>query len=177
MDTGLDTGDKLLVERTVIAPDETTGSLQDKLADLGGRLAVEAVKLAQDGGLKPVHQPETGVTYARKIDKSEAAIDWSRPALEIERRVRAFDPAPGASSVVNGESLKVWRCQLVPASSGDAQPGTVLQVDPAGVVVASGEGALRVTQLQRPGGKRLPTAEFLRGFAIAAGMVFERPAT
>ncbi len=168
MDAGLDTGDMLLVERVPIARDDTTATLHDKLAALGARLIVEAVELAACGGLKPVPQPAEGVTYAHKIEKAEAAIDWTQPAEVIARRVRAFDPFPGATTMVAGEPVKVWRCQPEP---GDvpAQPGTVVAADGAGIVVACGAGALRLTTLQRPGGKRLPAADFLRGFPVAAG--------
>jgi methionyl-tRNA formyltransferase len=174
MDAGLDTGDMLLMERIPIGPHDTTGSLQDNLAGLGARLVVEAVELAACGGLKPVPQPEAGVTYARKIDKAEAAIDWSRPAGQIERRVRAFNPVPGAAASIAGETLKLWRCEVQASEAGGARPGTVLRVDAAGVVVACGEGALRLTELQRPGGKRLEVAEFLRGFDLKPGMSFEQ---
>jgi methionyl-tRNA formyltransferase len=174
MDPGLDTGDMLLMERIPIGPHDTTGSLQDNLAGLGARLVVEAVELAACGGLKPVPQSEVGVTYARKIDKAEAAIDWSRPAGQIERRVRAFNPVPGAAASIAGETLKLWRCEVEASEAGGARPGTVLRVDAAGVVVACGEGALRLTELQRPGGKRLEVAEFLRGFDLKPGMSFEQ---
>ena len=171
MDAGLDTGDMLLVERIPIAPQETTGSLHDKLAALGARLVVEAIGLASRGGLRPLPQPESGVTYAHKIDKGEAAVDWSQPAAVIERKIRAFDPFPGASTLAAGEPVKLWRAVLDPRE-GAAAPGTVLGADAGGILVACGEGALRLTQLQRAGGKRLPAAEFLRGFAIHAGTVF-----
>ena len=174
MDAGLDTGDMLLMERIPIGPHDTTGSLQDNLAGLGGRLVVEAVELAACGGLKPVPQPEAGVTYARKIDKTEAAIDWSQSAGQIERRVRAFNPVPGAAASIAGETLKLWRCEVEASEGGGARPGTVLRVDAAGVVVACGEGALRLTELQRPGGKRLGVADFLRGFDLKPGMSFEQ---
>ena len=168
MDAGLDTGDMLLVERLPIAADDTTASLHDKLAALGARLIVEAVELAACGGFDPVPQPEEGVTYAHKIDKAEATIDWTQPAQAIARRIRAFDPFPGASTLICGEPVKVWRCRIEPAAAG-AQPGTVLAADGAGIGVACGSGALRLTELQRAGGRRLPVADFLRGFPVAAG--------
>ena len=173
MDAGLDTGAMLLVERIRVAPDDTTGTLQDKLAALGARLVVEAIERAARGDLHAVPQPATGVTYARKIEKSEAAVDWSQPAEAIERRIRAFDPMPGASAVLAGETLKLWRCTLEKADSVGAAPGTVLHAGEDGVVVACGPGAVRLTELQRSGGKRLPVADFLRGFGMQAGMVFE----
>jgi methionyl-tRNA formyltransferase len=174
MDAGLDTGDMLLSERVRIAAHDTTGSLHDKLALLGGRLIVEALELAACGGMTPVSQPEAGVTYARKIEKAEAAIDWSEPAETIARRIRAFDPAPGASGVLQGETIKVWAADAVPsAGSSLGAPGTVLAVSAEGIAVGTGEGALRITQLQRAGGKRLPAGDFLRGFELRPGMVFD----
>ncbi|MDB5913419.1 MAG: methionyl-tRNA formyltransferase, partial [Ramlibacter sp.] len=173
MDAGLDTGDMLLVERLAIAPDATTASLHDQLATLGGRMIVQALELAARGGLRPVRQPAEGVTYAHKIDKAEGAIDWSLPAATIARRVRAFDPFPGASGLVGGETLKVWAAQPRPAAA-PAGPGTVLAAGPDGVDVACGEGVLRATELQRAGGKRLPAADFLRGFPLQAGQSFQR---
>ncbi|MEO5672376.1 MAG: methionyl-tRNA formyltransferase [Ramlibacter sp.] len=172
MDAGLDTGDMLLAERAPIGEEETTGSLHDKLAALGGRLIVEALELAACGGLNPVKQPSQGVTYAHKIDKAEAAVDWSLPAEVIARRIRAFDPFPGATGVLAGEPIKLWRALATAASPG-AAPGTVLAVDAAGVDVACGEGCLRLTQMQRAGGKRLPMAEFLRGFQLHPGEAFQ----
>lgn len=170
MDAGLDTGDMLLVERLPIAPDDTTGALHDRLAALGGRLIVEALELAGCGGLQRTPQPAEGVTYAHKIDKAEAAVDWAQPAADIERRLRAFDPFPGASSQYGDETLKLWRAQVLPAAS--AEPGTVVQCGVAGIDVATGHGVLRLLQLQRPGGKRLAAADLLRGMAITAGTRF-----
>jgi len=173
MDAGLDTGDMLLVERLPIAPHDTTASLHDKLAVLGGRLIVEALEIAACGGLTRTKQPEHGVTYAHKVEKAESAIDWSQPAEAIARKVRAFDPAPGATAQVNGETVKVWRAGAL-AGRGTAAPGTVVAVDDRGVGVACGDGGrLEITELQRAGGKRLPAAEFLRGFALAPGMRFD----
>ncbi len=169
MDEGLDTGDMLLVERLSIRPDDTTGSLHDRLADLGGRLIVEALELAACGGLRRTPQPAEGVTYAHKIEKAEAQIDWSQPAEVIGRRVRAFDPFPGASTTAGGEAVKVWAARAEPGGSG--APGQVLAADAQGIRVATGEGVLVLTQLQRAGGKRLPVGDFLRGFALAPGQV------
>ena len=170
MDAGLDTGDMLLVEAITLAIDETTASLHDRLAPLGGRLIVEALELAACGRLVPTSQPAEGVTYARKIDKAEAVIDWLLPAGVIERRIRAFDPFPGATAVLAGETIKCWRASL---AAGCGAPGEVLSAGEGGVVVACGEGALRLTELQRAGGKRLPAAAFLQGKPLVAGMRFE----
>ncbi|MDP3761302.1 MAG: methionyl-tRNA formyltransferase [Ramlibacter sp.] len=173
MDAGLDTGAMLLREAVPIAADDTTASLHDKLAALGARLVVEALELAACGGLKPVAQPEAGVTYAHKIEKAEAAIDWSQPAEAIARRIRAFDPFPGACGVVAGEVVKLWAAAAVAAPAGAGVPGLIEAVAPDGLHVRCGSGTLRVTQLQRAGGKRLPVADFLRGFELKPGMVFE----
>lgn len=172
MDVGLDTGDMLLVEPLAIGSDDTTARLHDRLATLGARLIVEALELAACGGLRPVPQPVEGVTYAHKIEKAEAAIDWQQPADAIARRVRAFDPFPGAQAVLAGDTLKLWAARAQPAAP-TAVPGQVLSVDADGIHVQTGEGALCITELQRPGGKRLAAGEFLRGQRIEAGQGFE----
>ena len=173
MDAGLDTGDMLVRERLAIAPEDTTGSLHDKLALLGGRLIVEALEMAACGGLTAEPQPEAGVTYAHKIDKAEAAIDWSTPAETIARRVRAFNPAPGATGVLGGETVKVWAAQVGGADGRNGGAGEVLAVGSDGIHVLTGEGVLCLTELQRAGGKRLPVADFLRGFAVEPGQRFQ----
>ena len=173
MDAGLDTGDMLLVEKQPIRPDETTGSLHDRLAVLGGRLIVEALELAACGGMPPVRQPAEGVTYAHKIEKAEARVDWAQPAAVISRRIRAFDPFPGAFTELDGETFKLWRHEVLTTPAGQAEPaGTVLSADSTGIAVACGDGALKLTELQRAGGKRLAVADFLRGFDIKPGMSF-----
>jgi methionyl-tRNA formyltransferase len=169
MDAGLDTGDMLLVEEVAIGPDDTTASLHDKLAALGGRLIVEALELAACGALVARPQPIEGVSYAHKVDKAEAAIDWRDSAATIERRLRAFDPFPGASTHLDGHAIKCWRGVLV---AGTGAPGEVLAVGDAGITVACGEGALRLTELQRAGGKRLSAGQFLQGTPLVAGRVF-----
>jgi methionyl-tRNA formyltransferase len=176
MDAGLDTGDMLLVERVRIAPQDTTATLHDKLAVLGGRLIVEALEIAACGGLTRTRQPEEGVTYAHKIEKAEAAIDWRLPADVIERRIRAFDPFPGAAAQIGGETVKVWRAAAVMPARGSVEPGTIVAIDDHGIGVASGEGRLEITQLQRAGGKRLAAEDFLRGFPLAIGQRFEAAA-
>ena len=174
MDAGLDTGDMLLLERLPITDTDTTGLLHDRLAALGGRLMVEALELAACGGLQPVRQPAEGVTYAHKIEKAEAAIDWRQPATAIAWRVRAFNPFPGATTALAGETVKVWMAQAdtSAATDGIAVPGQVLSVDD-GIRVQTGDGVLVLTELQRAGGKRLPAADFLRGFALTPGQVLE----
>ncbi|MBA2962966.1 MULTISPECIES: methionyl-tRNA formyltransferase [Ramlibacter] len=171
MDAGLDTGDMLLVEPLPITPRDTTGTLHDTLAALGARLVVEALALAARGALARTPQPAAGVSYAHKIDKAEAQLDWSQPATAIERRLRAFDPFPGATSTLAGEALKLWRGEVIAPAA--AAPGTVLAVSPQGLDVATGDGALRLTELQRPGGRRLPAAQVLQGLAVSPGQRFE----
>jgi methionyl-tRNA formyltransferase len=158
MDEGLDTGDMLLAERLPIGPDDTTGRLHDRLAVLGGRLIVEALEMAACGGLRPVRQPEEGVTYAHKIDKAEAAIDWHQAAAEIERRIRAFDPQPGCHADVGGEPLKIWRAKVSAGFSGEVGQ---LAVEAGRAIVACAQGGLELLEVQRPGGRRLGAAAWL----------------
>jgi methionyl-tRNA formyltransferase len=219
----------LLQERMAIAPDANTATLHDALARMGARLMVQA--LDQRAALKPRVQSEQGVCYAHKIEKAEAAIDWQLPAEHIARKVRAFDPFPGASTRLAGETLKIWGAQalarsegaalaqesldsgrvprttqaamdlaasnLAPSAigpiasfvprqhadlmaisaSGQARPGLILASEPRGLVVAAGAGTcLRITHLQRPGGKRLAVADYLQGHAVAPGQCFDGPA-
>jgi methionyl-tRNA formyltransferase len=169
MEEGLDTGPMLLMERLPILDTDTTGSLHDKLAEMGGRMIVDALNRMAAGGLRAEPQPEEGVTYAAKISKEEAKLDLARPALELARKVRAFNPFPGAHAQAGGVTVKIWNAQAV---DGKGQPGQVLSADAQGIVVACGEGALRLTELQKPGGKRLAAGEFLKGFSFD-GVSFE----
>lgn len=168
MDAGLDTGDMCVIERLPILADDTTASLHDKLAELGGRLIVEALELAACGGLNRTPQPVDGVTYAHKIEKAESLIDWSEGAEVIARRLRAFNPFPGGATSLGGEVIKVWSAV---AEEGSGAAGTVLSADAQGVRVACGSGVLNMTLLQRAGGKRLAAGDFLRGFELHAGAV------
>jgi methionyl-tRNA formyltransferase len=173
MDAGLDTGGILLAQALAIEPDDSTASLHDKLALLGGALIVQALQQLPAGSLKPVPQPVEGVTYAQKIDKQEAWIDWSLPALQIVRRILAFNPAPGASSSLQGEALKIWQAQVLPGvPPAGLSLGSILAASHAGIEVVAMNSIVNITQLQRPGGKRLAAAEFLRGFALAPGVAF-----
>ncbi|MCS4294424.1 methionyl-tRNA formyltransferase [Comamonas sp. BIGb0152] len=171
MDAGLDTGDMCLVEALTIAADDTTASLHDKLADLGGRMLVQALALSAEDRLQRVPQPADGITYAHKIEKAESAIDWALNAEQIDRRVRAFNPFPAASTLVGDEVVKIWAAQPERQAPADTVPGQILAADGQGIVVACGEGALRITALQRPGGKRLQAADFLRGHALQPGQI------
>ena len=229
MDAGLDTGPMLLQERMAITPDASTATLHDALAALGARLMVQA--LANPDALQPRVQSEQGVCYAHKIDKAEAAIDWRQSAEQIAHKVRAFDPFPGASTRLAGETLKIWGAQalahsdgaahaqeslatggepktaddlkglaapdiassaieptasffahqhadlMASGASGQAPPGLILASDAHGLLVAAGAGTcLRITHLQRPGGKRLAVADYLQGHALAPGLCFDGPA-
>jgi methionyl-tRNA formyltransferase len=168
MDAGLDTGDMLQVAHEVIRPDDTTASLHDRLAVLGGTLVVEGLTRLQDGrGLQRTVQAADGVTYAHKIDKAEAAIAWTLPAAVIERRLRAFDPFPGAHFGLDGEAVKLWSARLRPDAAG--QPGEVLWAQDGHLTVACGDGALDLLQLQRPGGRRIDVSAFLQARPGLAG--------
>jgi len=145
-------------------------TLHDKLAVQGAQLIVSAL---QHLPLPAVAQPETGVTYAAKLDKSEAPLDWRRPAAELDRQIRAFTPFPGTTAVLDGAPLKVWAA--LPRSESGV-PGTVLAADKHGILVACGSGSLLLTELQKAGGKRLPVAQFLAGHGVSAGARFELPA-
>jgi methionyl-tRNA formyltransferase len=170
MDPGLDTGAMLLTQNTPIASSDTTAHLHDRLAALGAELMVQA--LDKIDTLTPLAQPEQGVCYAHKIDKAESWLNWQRPAVALARQLRAFDPFPGGSTQLCGHPLKVWAAHPTGQAS-DRPPGHVLAVQGQGVDVATGDGVLRLTELQRPGGKRLPCADFLRGHPIEVGTCFE----
>ena len=170
MDAGLDTGDMLLREALLIG-DDSTARLHDRLAALGGRLVVEALKQAGAGSLRREPQPAEGMNYAHKVEKHEAQVDWTQDAASIVRRIRAFDPFPGASSGLDGETIKLWTAQAHAGAPAEA-PGTVLTVTPSGIAVAAKDSIVKLTELQRAGGKRLAVADFLRGFDVKPGQVF-----
>jgi len=170
MDEGLDTGPMLLAEATAIEANDTTASLQSRLAELGARLIVQALAALEAGTLLARPQPAQGVTYAGKVGKDEAPIDWCQPAAVLERRLRAFDPFPGCTASLGGAIVKCWRARVVPGTGG--APGEVLAVGPEGIRVACGEGVLELIELQRPGGRRLPAREFTLRGDIAPGMRF-----
>ncbi len=166
MEEGLDTGPMLGMEKVAIGPRATTLSLHDTLAALGGRMIVDTLQKMAAGPLIATPQPEEGVTYAAKIGKDEARLDFTLSAAELDRKIRAFNPFPGAQASVDGLILKLWTAEPITETSG-AAPGTVLCANAVeGIVVACGSGALRLTTLQKPGGKRLPAAEFLKGNAL-----------
>ena len=174
MDAGLDTGDMLLEESCRISAQDTTASLHDTLAEMGARMIVNAV--SQAGHFKPVKQALEGVTYAHKIEKTEAAIDWTQSAQVLAQRVRAFDPFPGMTVQWGDEVIKVWQAHAEPMpleTSHHKVPGTLLSVQEEGLRVACGEGVLCLTQLQKAGGKRQSTTDFVRSFKAQVGDVFQ----
>ena len=170
MDAGLDTGPVLAREPLAIDADDTAASLHDKLAGCGARLIVAVLERLERGQLRAEPQAAEGVTYAAKIAKAEAEIAWSESAGAIARKVRAFNPAPGAATAARGCTLKIWRARVV---TGTDTPGKVLEVGDRGIVVACGKDALCVEELQRAGGKRLAAAQFLAGFSLARGEQLE----
>jgi methionyl-tRNA formyltransferase len=165
MEAGLDTG-PVFKDRVIdIGPSDTAGALHDQLAALGADALLEVLEGLIAGTLQPRPQSEVGVTYARKIVKEEAVIDWSKPALEIDRLVRAFNPVPGAETSWRGQQLKVWQAE--PASlDGDARPGTVVSADEDGIVVATGSGALKLARIQLAGRKATSAADFLNAHRV-----------
>ena len=168
MDEGLDTGPMLAVERIPIEANDTAASLHDKLAVLGARMIVSTLHALDSGAVTPVPQPEAGANYAAKIMKDEAALDFSLPAAVLARRIQAFNPFPGAAATLDGEQVKIWRAEVVDAPT-TGKPGVVLAANSQqGVLVACGEGVLRLLELQKPGGKRLLAKEFVKGFALDA---------
>jgi methionyl-tRNA formyltransferase len=167
MDAGLDTGPVFLQERMSIAPTDTAGSLHDKLAALGGSCIVRVLHALQAGDLDCKPQSPDGVTYAHKLGKVEATIVWTRNAVDIERQVRALNPFPVAHTTLYGELLRIWHAQAVDSPGGI--PGQVIDTAAGGILVGCGSGALLVEELQRPGGKRLSVADFLRGVPLSAG--------
>lgn len=167
MDAGLDTGGVVDEARLPILPMETTAQLHDRLAALGAeRIVAILQKLAAGETLLAQAQPEAGVTYAHKLEKAEARLDVSAPAALLDRKIRAYNPFPGAVLQAGDQPIKIWQASIV---QEQGLPGTVLTADDAGVVMACGEGALRLEVLQAPGGKRLPAADFLRGHPLPAG--------
>jgi len=178
MDAGLDTGPIVSVVDVPIALRETAGTLLEKLTDAGASAIAAALgRLARDGHLAVAPQPGDGVTYAAKIGPADVAIDWRQPAAAIERRIRALDPTPGAGAQLEGAALKLRAAETIARTTPRTAPGTVVCAGEVGIDVACGdEGiALRITELQPGGGKRMPAADYLRGRAVTPGMRFELP--
>jgi len=171
MDAGLDTGPMVSTTRTAILAEDNAQTLHDRLAQLGGELLIKTIPDYAAGKLVPTPQPAEGATYARKISKEDGLIDWSQPARVLWNRVRGFTPWPGAYTHLKSDGatrlLKIWLAEVEPTRSG--APGEILHADKNGVVIACGEQALRVTQLQREGGRRMSAQEFLAGHLLAVG--------
>ena len=169
MEKGLDTGPVLLSLSTPISDDDTGGSLHDRLSGLGAEVLSDGLKLLR-AGMRPVPQPQPaeGVTYARKLDKAEASLDWTRPAAELANKVRAFNPWPIAEAQLAGERLRIHAARALPGATGKP-PGTVVAASRDGIDVACGDGLLRLTVVQRDGGRALPAADYLNARPALAG--------
>ena len=170
MDAGLDTGPIIQIEETPIGDSDTAQTLHDRLADMGARLVLDALDRFERGSIKLIPQTVDNAHYAPKIAKSEARIDWTRESTYIWRQIRAFNPSPGAATHLRETEVKIWQAKLASAWTGSG--GEILQAGANGLLVACGSGALLLEQLQKPGGKRLQTVEFLRGFPVAPGEFF-----
>lgn len=171
MDQGLDSGDMLGWRQVEIASDDTGGSLHDKLATLGGELLKEMLNDIYAGTIEPLSQDQSKVTYARKLSKAEATIDWSDPAEKIVHKVHAFNPWPAAVAEFCQLNIRILRAEAI-AYEGDAAPGQVLNADKSGILVAAGNGAVSVQEIQKPGGKPMAIASFLNGMQVQKGMKF-----
>lgn len=171
MDPGLDTGAMLMRLPLPIADDDTAQTLHDKLAALGASAIVSALQQLGQGSLVAEPQDERDATYAAKLSKAEGLIDWHKSAVELARAVRAFNPFPVAQARFGGETWRVWQARAV--NRNDGRPGEILQADKDGILVACGEGALRLTEIQKAGGRRLPAASFLVGNPVKPGDRFD----
>ncbi len=171
MAEGLDTGPMLAQRATPITRRDTAGVLHDRLAVLGAELVVETLRRLERGGIVAEPQNDELATYAPKVTVDDAGLDWERPAVEIERQVRAMNPWPVARTSYDGQVIRVWSARATTGGSG--APGEILQAGRDGVDVACGEGVLRLTDLQRQGGRRMSAAEFLNGFPLSPGVRFD----
>ncbi len=172
MDAGLDTGGILAQGEVPIGDEDTAQTLHDRLAALGADMLVEILVAISGGQTRARPQPTGGVTYASKISKNEAQLDWRKTAADLDRAIRAFNPFPGAQATLGDVMLKIWRARR---SGANGVPGQILGLDDQGIVVACGEESLTLLELQRPGGKRLSAAEFLRGHGLASRVAFALP--
>lgn len=169
MEAGLDTGAVYARRATPIGPDDTLGSLHDRLAALGAETLCAVLPELEAGRAEAEPQPVEGVTYAAKILKPDTRVDWNAPAVQTERLLRALDPSPGAFTMLQGQPLKLWRGLVLQSTGAAAAPGTILVVSSDGVDVQCGDGVLRVTELQRAGGRRMRSVDFLRGNTLSPG--------
>ncbi|NYT84916.1 methionyl-tRNA formyltransferase [Pollutimonas harenae] len=166
MDQGLDTGDMLLMHVTPITDEQNASALHDVLAVIGAQAILEAIDALQQGTLRAQPQPEEGVTYAAKLDKSESPLDFSQPAVVLARRIRAFNPVPGSTMVLPGlkDPVKVWNATALPPTATGLQPGQVLQANAQGIDIVTTDGILHLLELQKAGGKRQPVSVFVQGW-------------
>ena len=171
MDEGLDTGDILLMKRLPITADDTGGSLHDKIALQAPAALEEALDLLATGHPPREKQDAAQATHVRKLTRQDGRIDWARPAIELDRLVRAFTPWPGTSCMLKDAQMKIHRAQLIPDADACPAPGTIVSADAHGIVVSCGSGLLNLLEVQIEGGKRLPAADFLRGHPLQAGDV------
>jgi methionyl-tRNA formyltransferase len=163
MDAGLDTGDILYQESCAIQPHDTTGTLQERLAQLGGHCLRVTLEQMTNNALNPIRQNEYEVTYAHKIQKSEAEINWQKPAVDIDRQIRAFNPAPVAYTVLNHKALRVWQASVLDQDTAGIVPGTIINYSAAGIDVATGNRVIRISRLQLPGKKVMTCRDFFNG--------------
>lgn len=170
MDLGLDTGPVIAMKELAIASDETTGRLHDRLASLGGSMIVDALnEFEKVSSLSHVAQDNLGITYAHKITKNEARLDWTISAQQLDCKIRAFNPYPGACFDKDGFLVKVWGSQLLGSNINNKQPGEIISIDKLGVVVATGAGALLLTELQKPGGKKIAAGQLAQSLLWVPG--------
>jgi len=162
MDVGLDTGDMLYTVTTPIASNDTAASLHDRLAQLGADAVLQAIGQLQQGTARPVKQDDDQANYALKLDKAEAEIDWAMPASDIDRLVRAFNPWPVAQTAFEGNKLRIWQAKPMNETT-QASPGSVIEASKHGIDVATGDGVIRLLQLQKAGSKAMDAAAFLNG--------------
>ena len=172
MEAGLDTGDMLLPASTQMLPDESYGSLHDRLAKIGGEAIVKALDLLVKGELKGEPQPAEGFTYAPMIQTADCKIDFSKSAKEVSCAIRAYDPAPGAFAMLSGEKMKLFGASLEQEEGSCGAPGAIVKNDKKGIVVACGQGAVRIGTVQGAGGKKMPADAFFRGHAAMLSEIF-----
>jgi len=174
MAESMDTGDIIMTKEVVLAEDETAGTLHDKLADIGGPLLIEAIDALETGCAPRIRQKEEEATYVKMLDKTMGNLDFSKPAVQLERWIRGLNPWPTAYTKLDGKMLKLWRAEVIPAEERGKEAGTVISVAKDSFDVLTGNGALRIRELQLEGKRKMTAEEFLRGFSLEAGTVLGR---